>query len=174
MRTDPTLYEPEGQFCPRFRTRFCEVTIDHYDHFVELMGDFAALYGGWPSDQLKIILLNSTHVFAATETLYTDISADEIPNANGYLTKTEVLVSVTSSQPAAGVWMIDAVDASWTASGGPIPSTGDCTDADIIDETITTPADALLFDIDFVGSESAGDGTDFIVSFDANGIARIT
>ncbi|KKM07324.1 hypothetical protein LCGC14_1735050, partial [marine sediment metagenome] len=95
-------------------------------------------------------------------------------NANGYLTKTEALASVTSSQPAAGVWMIDAADASWTASGGSIPSTGDCTDADIIDDTITTPLDGLMFDIDFGAAESAGDGTDFIVSFHANGICRIT
>ncbi len=70
--------------------------------------------------------------------------------------------------------MIDAVDASWTASGGSIPSTGNCSDADIINDTITTPLDALMFDIDFEGTESAGVGTDFIVSFHADGIARIT
>jgi hypothetical protein len=167
---DPTLYEYSG----RFASNFCDVTIDHYDQFVELMGDFAAAYTGWPTDSLIIILLNSTHVFDATETLYSEILANEIPNANGYLTKTEVLASVTSSQPAAGVWMLDAIDASWTASGGSIPSSGDCTDADIIDDTITTPADALMFDIDFEASESAGVGTDFIISFDANGICRIT
>ena len=167
MRKDPTLYEPK---C----LKFCDVLIDHYDHFVELMGDFAAAYTGWPNDVIKIILLNSTHVFLDTETLYSEISANEIPNANGYLTKTETLASVTSTQPAVGVWMIDAVDASWTASGGSIPSTGDCTDANIIDETLTTPLDGLMFDIDFEASESAGDGTDFIISFNANGIARIT
>ncbi len=174
MRTDPTLYESVGQFCPRFRTRYCEVLIDHYDHFVELMGDFATTYGGWPADSLIIILLNSTHTKTATNTLYSQVSANEIPNANGYLTKTEALASVTSSQPSAGIWMLDADDASWTASGGSIPSTGDCTDAVIIDDTITVPADALLFDIDFEASESAGVGTNFIVSFHADGICRIT
>ena len=150
------------------------VSIDHYDHVVEIAMDPAAAFGGWPNDSLKIILLNSTSTFAATNTLYSQISANEIPNANGYLTKTEALASVTSSQPAAGVWMIDAADASWTASGGAIPSTGDCTDADIIDDTLTTPLDGLMHDIDFGQAESAGDGTDFIVSFHANGIARIT
>ncbi len=170
MRKDPTLCDRPA----RFENKFCDVTIDHYDQFVELMGDFAATYAGWPNDTLLIILLNSTHTFDATETLYSQISANEIPNANGYLTKTETLASVTSTQPAAGVWMIDAVDASWTATSGSIPSSGNCSDADIIDDTITTPADALMFDIDFEGTESAGVGTNFIVSFHANGICRIT
>jgi len=150
------------------------VSIDHYDHFVELMGDFAAAYTGWPNDTIDIILLNSTHAFTASNTLKSNIAANEIPTNNGYTQGAEALVSVTSSQPAAGVWMLDAADASWTASGGSIPSTGDCTDADIIDDTITTPLDALTWNIDFGQAESAGDGTDFIVSFNANGIARIT
>ncbi len=165
---DPTLYEPK---C----LKFCEVvSIDHYDQFVELMGDFAAAYTGWPNDTIDIILMNSTHAFTASNTLKSNIAANEIPTNNGYTQGAEALVSVTSSQPAAGVWMLDAADASWTASGGPIPSSGDCTDAVIYDETLTTPLDGLMFDIDFGQAESAGDGTDFIVSFHANGIARIT
>lgn len=155
------------------------VSIDHNDQFVELMGDFATLYGGWPSDTLIIILLNSTHTFDPTDTLRTDINANEIPEANGYLQSDgagagEVLASVTSTQPSGGVWQLDAVDAAWSASGGSIPSTGDCTDAAIFDDTISTPLNALMFDIDFGQAESAGNGTDFIVSFNANGICRIT
>ena len=150
------------------------VTIDHYDQFVELMGDFATAYTGWPNDSLKIILMNSTHTFTDTNTLLSQVVANEIPTGNGYTQITEVLASVTSSQPAAGVWMLDAADASWTASGGSIPTSGDCTDAVIYDDTMTTPLDALMFDIDFGQAESAGTGTDFIVSFNANGICRIT
>jgi hypothetical protein len=155
------------------------VSIDHYDQFVELMGDFAAAYTGWPNDTLVIMLLNSTHVFDATETVRTEVNGNEIPEANGYLQSDgagagEVLASVTSSQPAAGVWMLDAADASWTATGGSIPSSGDCTDAGIFDDTITTPLNAMMFDIDFGQAESAGVGTDFIIAFNANGICRIT
>ncbi|MHA2063796.1 MAG: hypothetical protein ACXABY_05355 [Candidatus Thorarchaeota archaeon] len=150
------------------------VTIDHYDQFVELMGDFATTYGGWPNDTLDIIIMNSTHVFTATNTVKTNISANEIPTGNGYTQGAEVLASVTSSQPVAGTWMLDAADASWTASGGPIPTSGDATDAVVYDETVTVPLDALMFDIDFGVAESAGDGTDFIISWDANGICRIT
>lgn len=155
------------------------VTIDHFDQFVELMGDIATTYGGWPNDTLIIMLLNSTHAFAATDTVRTDVNANEIPGNNGYTQSDgagagEQLTSVTSSQPSAGIWQLDAADASWTASGGPIPSSGDCTDAVIFDDTITSPANALAFDIDFGGAQSAGDGTDFIISFDANGICRIS
>ncbi len=170
MRKDPTNYEPTGKFA----SKFCDVTIDHYDQFVELMGDFAAAYAGWPNDTIDIIILNSTHTRTIANTLKSQIVGNEIPTNNGYTQGAEVLASVTSSQPAAGVWMLDAVDASWSASGGPIPSSGDATDAVIYNETITTPLDALMFDIDFEASESAGDGTDFIISFDANGICRIT
>ncbi len=150
------------------------VSIDHYDHFVELMGDIATAYTGWPNDTIDIILMNSTHSFTATNTLKSQISGNEIPTNNGYTQGAEVLGSVTSSQPSGGIWMLDATDASWTASGGSIPSSGDCTDAVIYDETISTPLDALMFDIDFGQAESAGSGTDFIVSFNANGICRIT
>lgn len=149
------------------------VTIDHYDHFVELMGDFATAYTGWPNDTIDIILMNSTHSFTATNTLKSQISANEIPTGNGYTQGAEVLASVTSAN-SAGVWTLDAADASWTASGGSIPTSGDCTDAVIYDETISVPLDALMFDIDFGQAESAGTGTDFIVSFNASGICTIT
>ncbi len=170
MRKDPTNYEPTG----RFESKFCDVTIDHYDHFVELMGNATGAYAGWPTDVIDIIIMNSTHTRTIANTLKSEIAANEIPTNNGYTQGAEVLASVTSTQPAAGVWMLDAVNASWSASGGPIPSSGDATDAVIYNETMTTPLDALMFDIDFEASESAGDGTDFIISFDALGICRIT
>lgn len=155
------------------------VSIDHFDQFVELMGDFATTYGGWPNDTLIIAMMNSTHAFAATDTSFSDVSANQIAAGNGYTQADgagagETLASVTSSQPSAGVWMLDAADASWTASGGSIPSSGDCTDAVVFDDTITSPANALMFDIDFGGAQSAGVGTDFVISWDANGICRIT
>lgn len=146
------------------------VTIDHYNHFVELMGDFATTYGGWPNDSLIIILLDSSHTRTLTNTLYSEVSANELATGNGYTQKTEALTSVTSAE-SSGTWTLDAADASWTASGGDI---GPATDAVILDDTITSPADALLFDIDFEASETAGDGTDFIIAFNASGICTIT
>jgi hypothetical protein len=151
------------------------VTIDHYDQFVELMGDIATTYGGWPNDTLIIMLMNSSHVFTATNTLRTNVNANELATGAGYTQSDgagagEALTSVTSSQPAAGTWMLDAADASWTASGGSI---GPATDAVVFDDTITVPLNPLMFDIDFGAAETAGEGTDFLVTWNANGICRI-
>lgn len=152
------------------------VTIDHYDQFVELMGDVAAAYTGLDSDTQIIILLNSSHTRTNANTLRSEVTANELAGGVGYTASDgagagEALVTPTSSQPAAGVWMYDAVDAAWTAAGGSI---GPATDAVIFNDTITTPLNALLIDIDFEASETAGDGTQFIIAFHANGIARIT
>lgn len=152
------------------------VAIDHYDQFVELMGDFATTYGGWPNDTIIIMLMNASHTFTATNTTFANVSANQLATGNGYTAADgagagEVLASVASSQPSAGVWMLDAADASWTASGGSI---GPATDAVVFDDTITVPANALMFDIDFGEAQTAGAGTDFIVSWNANGICRIT
>jgi hypothetical protein len=152
------------------------VTIDHYDQFVELMGDFATAYGGWPSDGLRIILLNSSHSFTATNTLRSQINANELSTAAGYTASDgagagKTLASVTSSQPSAGVWMLDAADVTWSASGGSI---GPATAAVIFDDTISTPLNALLFDVEFGASQTAGDGTNFVITWNANGICRIT
>jgi len=152
------------------------VTIDHYDQFVELMGDVAAGYTGLDSDTQVIMLMNSSHVRTTSNTLRTNVNANELATGSGYTISDgagagEVLTSTTSSQASAGVWMWDAADASWTASGGSI---GPATDAVIFNDSITTPLNALMIDIDFEASETAGAGTDFIIAFHANGIARIT
>lgn len=144
------------------------------------MGDVATGYDGFPTSTLQIALLDSTYTFDATVTSFfgsTDITGAELATANGYTQVSssaatgESLASVTSSQPSAGVWMLDAADASWTASGGSI---GPATDAVVLVFDITTPAHPAVFTIDFGSSESAGDGTDFIVSWNANGICRIS
>ena len=146
------------------------VTIDHYDHFVELMGDFATAYTGWPNDTIKIILLNSSHTRTTTNTLLSEVTANQLATNFGYTQDTEVVATVTSAQ-ASGTWTLDAtVDASWSASGGSI---GPATDAVIYDDTLTTPLNGLMFDIDFESSETAGDGTDFIIAWHANGICTI-
>lgn len=153
------------------------VTIDHYDHLVEIMGDPAAGFDGFAGDTALIaMLMNSSHVFDATDTGFADVSANQLATANGYTAADGAgagyaLTSVTSSQPSAGVWMVDAADLSWTASGGDIGPADDCV---IFDDGVTTPANALLWEVDFGGSETAGNGTNFVVTWNANGIARIS
>ncbi len=150
------------------------VDLDHYDQFVDLMGSVATNYGGWANDTIKIDLMLDTHAFNATETLLSEVTATQVATNNGYTQDTEVVTVVTSAQ-AAGVWTLDAtVDASWTASGGPIPDTGNCDNAIIYNDTITSPIDALMFSIEFGQNESAGNGTDFIIAWDGSGICTIT
>ena len=146
------------------------VSINFYEKFIEFMGDDTF---DMDTDVWDIILMNSTHVFTDTNTIKTDIGANEIPGLNGYVQGAETLASVTWVE-AAGVTTFDAADSVWAASGGPIPSSGDCTDAVIYSETSTQNIDALMCSIDFGQAESAGDGTNFQITYDGSGIFTIT
>lgn len=146
------------------------VTINRYNKFPEYFGDNTI---DLDADTFDIILMNSTHVFTATNTLKSQISANEIPTGNGYTQGAEALTSVTWTE-SSGTLTFDAADASWTASGGPIPTSGDCTDAVIYDESATAVVDALCYSIDFGQAESAGDGTDFKITFHASGIFTLS
>lgn len=142
------------------------VTINRYDKFPEYFGDGTI---DLDTDTFDIILMNSTHTFLSTNTIKANISGNEIPTNNGYTQGAETLASVTWVE-SSGTLTWDAAAASWTASGGPIPSSGDCTDAVIYDEDASAAVDALCYSIDFGASESAGSGTDFIITFNGTGI----
>lgn len=147
------------------------VTINFYDKFIEYVGDGGIDLDG---DTFDIILMNSTHAFAQANTKKADISANEIPTNNGYTQGAKTLGSVTWTE-SSGVLTFDAADVTWTASGGPIPSSGDCTDAVIYSETSSSPdADLLMCSIDFDGAQSAGSGTDFKITINASGIFTIS
>lgn len=154
------------------------VTINFYDSFMKYVGDGGIDLG---DDSFKITLMTTTHAFDQTDTDWgglqsgtTDVSANEIPTGNGYDQNTKVLASVTWLE-AAGVATFDANDVTWTASGGSIPTSGDCGDAVIFSDTSTAPvADLLMCSIDFDGAQSAGVGTDFKITFNAAGIFTVT
>lgn len=145
------------------------VTINRYNHLAEVIGDGTMDMDG---DTFDVILMNSTHVYTAANTLKSEIAGNEIPTGNGYTQGAEALLSVTWATSGSTV-TFDAADAVWSASGGPIPTSGDCTDAVIYDETATQVVDALLYSIDFGAAESAGDGTDFKITWNASGIFTI-
>ena len=143
------------------------VTISFYDQFVEFVGD-----GGidLDSDTFDIILMDATHVFTQANVNKADISANEIATAFGYTQGAKTLASVTWAS-AAAVQTFDAADITWTASGGSIAAT----DAVIYSETSTAPsADLLMCSIDFDGLQTAGDGTNFVITFNASGIFTIS
>ncbi len=155
------------------------VIFDFYDNFIEYVGDHSGATDGIDlnNDSFKIEMYNDTHTFVSTETARANIVADIIAAGNGY-TATGDVVSVTwttaGADPSTQTWDVPA-DQTWSASGGPIPASGNARHAVIYDDTSVTPAvDLLVCNIDFGQNESAGDGTDFKITFHANGIFTIT
>lgn len=146
------------------------VSINFYDKFIEY-----TMEGGIAIDvdDFRVILMTDSHAFDGTDTNKADIVANEIPAGNGYTQGLEPLTSITWIE-SSGTVTWDADDPTWSASTGPIPTSGLCDDAVIFDEDATVPtADLLVCSIDFDGSQSAGDGTDFIIAFHTNGIFTI-
>jgi hypothetical protein len=143
------------------------VTINFYNKYIEY-----SMEGGMDvdGDTWDVILMNSTHAYTATHDRKTDISANEIATGFGYTQGAKTLASVTWTE-SAGTSTFDAADVTWTASGGSI---GPADDTVIYSETSTVPAaDLLMCSIDHGGSQTAGDGTDFKITFNASGIYTI-
>lgn len=148
-------------------------TINFYDQFIEYVGDHSGTTAGIDlnNDTFKIELYNSTHVFTPANTNRSQISANALATAFGYTNPGQNLTSVTwTSVTNTQTW--DAADNTWTASGGSI---GPADDAVIYDDTSVTPfVDLLMCSIDFGGPETAGDGTDFKITFNASGVFTIS
>ncbi len=146
------------------------VTINFYDEFMLHAGTEALASIGLDANVFKAELYNSTHTFTAANNDRADISANALATNFGYTNPGKNLASVTWAQ-ATGTTTWDAANVTWTASGGTIGPADDCV---IYDDDSTSPAaDLLVCSIDFGGSENAGDGTDFLITFNASGIFTI-
>ncbi len=148
------------------------VSINRYNKWPEYFGDNTA---DLDDDAFYQMLMNASHVFTATNTIRTDVSTNQIATANGYTQATgggtgEILLTTTWVE-SAGVVTFDAVDTTWTASGGSI---GPATDLVLFDDTTTAVVDALAYSIDFDASETAGDGTDFKITWNGSGIFTVS
>ncbi len=148
------------------------VTINRYNKWPEYFGDNTA---DLDADQLFQMLMNSSHVFTATNTIRTNVSANQIATANGY---TQATGGLTGKELASITWVessgtvtFDAADTTWTASGGSI---GPADDLVLFDDTTTAVVDALAYSIDFGGSETAGDGTNFVITWNGSGIFTVS
>lgn len=140
------------------------VTFTYYDHFLEVLGDGTL---DMDTDSFKLALLDNTHIFNAVNTIFADVSADEIAAGNGYIAGGNVLTSVTYVQTA-GVVKFDSDDVIFTASGGPIATSRFAVLYD------TTAANALLGLIDMDADKTPGDGDTLTIQFDAgNGLFTI-
>ena len=138
------------------------VTMQFYEQFLVNVGNGNI---NLSSDTFKVILVNS-YSFDAAHDEKTDVVASEIANGNGYTTGGEAITSQSWAWDGADSRVeFDGADITWTASGGSI---GPATGAIVYSDTSTN--DKLMAYIDFGGSETAGDGTDFKITWHADGI----
>lgn len=139
-------------------------TINPYNHTAKLL-----MNGEVSLADLKVMLVDGTTGFSAAHTTLaqaTDAGADEVDGA-GWDTGGEALAGAAITIVSTSGAMLDATDISVTATAGNI---GPAEGAIIYDDDHTD--DAPLFYIDFEEEKTADEGTDFKITFDANGIAR--
>jgi hypothetical protein len=135
------------------------VTIQVYNSFYEKLTEGFNM----GSDSFKVILLDNSHSFNAAHTQLSDVSANEIATGSGYTQQSKTLASVTSAQ-SSGTYTFDAADVTWTASGGAISAYH----AVIYNDT--DASDSLVCSINFDGQQTAADGADFKLIWNASGI----
>jgi len=114
---------------------------------------------------LKVMLLNN-HTFDAADTNISAIETEEA-SGNGWDTGGEALASAAITVVSTSQAMLDAADLSVTATGGSIGPA----DGAVIYQDDSGNEFPLLY-IDFDGEHTAGSGTDFKITWHANGIHR--
>jgi len=110
-----------------------------------------------PSDVIKVALLDNSHSFTATDDDWTDVSANELVNGNGYTTGGKTLAGKAVTQAA--TTKFDATDVAWTSA------TFTAYHAVIYNET----TGELIASIDFGGAKTVAAGT-FTISWNASGV----
>jgi len=116
-------------------------------------------------NNLKVVLLDATYTFSATETALTAINAAQV-SGNGWTSGGIVIANAAVTAVTANA-KLDGDDISISASGGDI---GPAAALAVVDATNGTP----LFFFEFASGQTAGDGTPFNVTFNASGIATFT
>lgn len=139
------------------------ITISLYNHTAKRFADGSNAVG----DTYKVKLLTAA-TFDATDETLSDTGGTESTTGTGYTAGGQALSGVAVTTTTTNDAKFDANDLTWTASGGPISASYaiiyNDTDAD----------DPPIAFIDFDGSQSAGDGTDFKIVWNASGIFTFT
>jgi hypothetical protein len=135
------------------------VTISLYNHTAKRFAEG----GNAPGDDYYAMLCTAA-TFDATDAILSDITKTEVANGDGYTTGGVLLTGVAVTTIGTNGAKFDADDATWTASGGPITASY----AILYNATDTDSPPVAL--IDFDGSESAADTTDFLIVWDTDGI----
>lgn len=144
------------------------ITISRYNHTAKkIMNSEIAL------NDLYFMLLSDSASFDATDTSIDDVAGADTPpranevSGNGWTTGGEAIGSAAITTVSTSGAMLDGEDISVEASGDSIGPAH----AGVIYEK--TSGDVLWY-VDFDGAQEAGVGTDFKITFHANGIFRVT
>lgn len=140
------------------------VTITLFDHTAQRFADGSNAVG----DTYKVNLYSAfTLDTTATTKAAAETGGTQLSTANGYTQNSKTLTGVTVTKTGNDA-AFDADDVSWTASGAAIEAIG----ALVYNDTDTN--DPPLAYIDFGGTQSAGDSTDFKILWDVAGIVTFT
>lgn len=139
------------------------ITVSLYNHTAARFASGANA----ESDTYKLILCTSA-TFNAADATFAAITKTEVANGNGYTTGGVSLSNVVVSTVTTNDAKFDADDVTWTASGGPL------TASYAILYNDTDANDPPVAFIDFGGSQTAGDTTQFKIVWNANGIFSFT
>ncbi len=115
------------------------------------------------ADVIQVALMDNVHAFTATNSVWTDVSANELPTAGGYTANGEVLAGKAVTQAA--TTKFDGTDTAWTSA------TFSAYHAVLWDNTVAT--DDLICSFDFGGIKTVTAGT-FTIQWHANGIITLT
>jgi len=139
------------------------VTISLYNHTARRFADGSNAVG----DTYKVKLLTAA-TFNATHTTLAATGGTEATTGTGYTAGGATLSGVTVTTTTTNDATFDASDVTWSASGGAIEA------AYAIIYNDTDADDPPLAFIDFGGTESADDETDFKIVWNASGIFTFT
>jgi len=139
------------------------VTISLYNQTAKLFADGSNAV----ADTYKVALYTAA-TFNAADTTLAGVTKTEASGGTGYTAGCQALANVAVTTVTTNDAKFDADDVVWTASGGSITASY----AIIYNDTDVN--DPPLAFIDFDGSQSAGDTTDFKVVWNANGIFTFT
>lgn len=139
------------------------ITVSLYNHTAQRFASGANASG----DTYKVKLLTAA-TFDATHTTLAATGGTEVANGNGYATNGATLSGVAVTTVTTNDAMFDANDVTWTATGGDLTA-----GFAILYNDTDTDKPPLAF-INFDGSKTAGDGTEFKIIWNASGIFTFT
>ena len=139
------------------------VTISLYNHTARLFAAGENL----ETNTYKVKLFASA-TFDAVDATLGDVAGTEASTGTGYTAGGQTLANVAVTTVTTNGARFDADDVVWTATGGPITAA-----AAVLYNDSLAGGPPLAF-IDFGGTESAGDTTDFKIVWNASGIFTVT